>query len=62
MNNTEREIQQLLTEIDQQKLKVKEAIKNGAMFEEVKKITPYIKQLEKKLASYLANPNGKNQV
>ena len=62
MNNTEREIQQLQTEIDQQKLKVKEAIKNGAMFEEVKKITLYINQLEKRLASYVANPNDKNQV
>ena len=40
MNNTEREIQQLQTEIDQQKLKVKEAIKNGAMFEEIKKNHP----------------------
>ena len=62
MNNTEREIQQLQTEIDQQKLKVKEAIKNGAMFEEIKKITLYINQLEKRLASYVANPNDKNQV
>ena len=62
MNNTEREIQRLQAEIDQQKLKVKVAIKNGEVFEEVKKITLYIKQLEKKLESYLANPNGKNQV
>lgn len=59
MNNTEREIQKLKAEIDQQKLKVKEAIKRGAVFEEVKKITVYIKQLKRKLDSYLANPNGK---
>lgn len=49
MNNTEREIQQLQTEIDQQKSKVKEAIKNGAMFEEVKKITLYISNLKRNL-------------
>lgn len=51
MSQLQDEIDQLQTEISQLKVKVKEAIHEGQIFEEVKKITLQIKELEKKLAS-----------
>jgi len=51
MSQIQDEISQLQTEINQFRLKVKEAIHSGMIFEEVKKITLHIKELEKKLAS-----------
>jgi hypothetical protein len=54
MNNNDHEISRILIEINQEKLRVKEAIKNGAIFEEVKKMTLHIIELQKKLESCLA--------
>jgi len=54
MSHIIHDILQLETEINQEKLKVKEAIKNGAIFEEVKKIIVGIRELQKNLESCLA--------
>jgi hypothetical protein len=54
MNINDHEISRILIEINQEKLRVKEAIKNGAIFEEVKKMTLHIKELQQKLESCLA--------
>ena len=54
MSHIIHDILQLETEINQEKLKVKEAIKNGAIFEEVKKIIVAIRELQKNLESCLA--------
>jgi hypothetical protein len=55
MSGIKNEILQIQTKINQEKLRVEVAIKNGEAFEEVKKIVLVIKELEKKLAACLAN-------
>lgn len=55
MSGINDEILQIQTEINQERLRAKVAIKNGEVFEEVKKIVLVIKELEKKLAACLAN-------
>ena len=54
MPNIIHEILQLETEINQEKLRLKEAIKHGAIFEDVKKMMLEIKDLQKNLESCLA--------
>ena len=51
MSKLQDEIDQLQIEISLSKVKVKEAIHEGQIFEEVKKIILQIKELVKKLAS-----------
>lgn len=60
MANIKDEIIQLQAEINQEKLRIKEAIKNGAIFEDVKKITLHIKELQQKLESCLVNSVREN--
>jgi hypothetical protein len=55
MSHIIHEIIKLETEIHLEKLRVKEAIKNGAIFEEVKKIILTIRELQRNLESCLAN-------
>jgi hypothetical protein len=55
MSGINNEILQIQAEIDREKLRAKAAIKNGAIFEEVKKIVLGIKELEKKPDACLAN-------
>ena len=54
MPNIIHEILQLETEINQEKLRLKRAIKEGVIFEEVKKIMLGIRELQKNLESCLA--------
>jgi hypothetical protein len=54
MSHIIHDILQLETEINQEKLRLKEAIKNGVIFEEVKKIMLGIRDLQKNLESCLA--------
>lgn len=56
MSEINNAVLQLQTEINREKLKVKVAIKNGEIFEEVKKIVLGIKELEKKLGACLTDP------
>ena len=51
MHNTENEIFQLQLQIQKEKSKVKDAIRNGAIFDDVKNITLVIKEMEKTLES-----------
>ena len=60
MSHTQDAIHQLQTEISQEKLKVGEAIKNGAIFEDVKSMTLHIKELQRQLESYLADLDPKD--
>jgi len=55
MSSINDEILQIQTEINQEKRRVKEAIENGVIFEEVKKIVLGIKELKKKLVACLTN-------
>ena len=48
------DILQLETEIKQEKLRLKEAIRNGAVFEEVKQIMLGLKTLQENLETCLA--------
>ena len=54
MPNIIHEILQLEIEISQEKLRLKRAIKEGVIFEEVKKIMLAIRELQKNLESCLA--------
>ena len=54
MPNIIHEILQLETEINQEKLRLKQAIKNGVLFEEVKKIMLGTRDLQKNLQSCLS--------
>ena len=54
MPNIIHEILQLETEINQEKLRLKQAIKNGVIFEEVKEIMLGLRELQKNLESCLA--------
>ena len=54
MSHIIHDILQLETEINQEKLRLKAAIKNGVIFEEIKTIMLGIKELQKNLESCLA--------
>jgi len=54
MSHIIHDILQLETEINQKKLRLKEAIRNGTNLEEVKKIMLGIKELQKNLVACLA--------
>jgi hypothetical protein len=54
MSHIIHDILQLETEINQEKLRLKEAIRNGAIFEEVNTIMQGIKELQKNLEACLA--------
>ncbi|HEY6437457.1 MAG TPA: hypothetical protein VIY47_12775 [Ignavibacteriaceae bacterium] len=54
MSHIIHDILQLETEINQEKLRLKEAIKTGVIFEEVKKMMLEIRELQKNLESCLA--------
>jgi len=54
MSHIIHDILQLETEINQEKLRLKQAIRNGANFEEVKKIMLGLKGLQENLKTCLA--------
>jgi hypothetical protein len=54
MSHIIHDILQLETEINQEKLRLKQAIRNGVIFEEVKKIMLGIRELQSNLDSCLA--------
>lgn len=61
MGTTEENVSQLQQEITEQEKKAKEAIKKGIVFEEVKRITRYIRFLKSRLETFLKQTNGGHQ-
>ncbi len=61
MATNEENVNQLRQEIAEQETKAKEAIKKGVVFEEVKKMTRYIKFLKSRLAAFLGQSKEHQQ-
>jgi len=57
MGTNEENVSQLQQEITEQEKKAKEAIRKGIVFEEVKRITRYIKFLKSRLETVLRQKN-----
>ena len=60
MNSTEQEINRIRLEIKMGKIMIKDAIRKGALFEEIKEKTLHIKKLQARLDELLAAKSREN--